>query len=103
MAAMVRRAHSPHGLPLIGSALELRRNLLGLHLRAVYHPDAVQRVLAGESGRYRKDNQFYAEVRWAVGDGLLTSQDERWRRQRRLTQPLFTKARVAAAVPSIVA
>ncbi|MFN2496631.1 MAG: cytochrome P450 [Pseudonocardiaceae bacterium] len=121
-----RRAPGPRGLPLIGSALELRRDLLGLHLRAmrelgdvvrfwagppgarivfytVYHPDAVQRVLAGESGRYRKDNQFYAEVRWAVGDGLLTSQDQRWLRQRRLTQPLFTKVRVAAAVPSIVA
>ncbi|MCA1681614.1 MAG: cytochrome P450, partial [Actinobacteria bacterium] len=49
------------------------------------------------------DNPFYAEVRWAFGDGILSSQDERWRRQRRLTQPLFTKARVAAAVPSIVA
>jgi len=117
---------SPRGVPLIGSARELRRDLLGLHLRAmrehgdvvrfwagppgarlvfytVYHPDAVQRVLAGESGRYRKDNPFYAEVRWAFGDGILSSQDERWRRQRRLTQPLFTKARVAAAVPSIVA
>lgn len=113
-------------MPLLGSALELRRDLLGLHLRAmreygdvvrfwagppgarltfytVYHPDAVQRVLASESARYRKDSQFYAEVRWAVGDGLLTSQDERWRRQRRLTQPLFTRARVVAAVPSIVA
>lgn len=121
-----RRVPSPPGLPLIGSALELRRDLLGLLLRAmrehgdvvrfwagppgariafytVYHPDMVQRVLASESGRYRKDNQFYAEVRWAVGDGLLSSQDERWRRQRRLTQPLFTARRVAAAVPSMVA
>lgn len=120
------QAPSPRGLPLIGSARELRRDLLGLHLRAmrehgdvvrfwagppgarlefytVYHPDAVQRVLASESGRYRKDNQFYEEVRRAFGDGVLSSQDERWHRQRRLTQPLFTKARVAAAVPSIVA
>src|SRR2546422_777861 len=109
------------GLPLIGSALDLKRDLLGAYLEAmrehgdvarfvagppglqlvfyvVFHPDGVQRVLAGESGRYRKDNRFYRELRAAIGDGLLTSQDDRWRRQKRFVQPLFTRHRTARYV-----
>jgi cytochrome P450 len=62
---------------------------------AVFHPDAVRRVLATEADRYRKDSRFYNEVRWALGDGLLNSQDARWRRQRRFVQPLFTRRRIA--------
>ena len=84
------------GLPLIGSALDLKRDLLGAYLEAmrehpdvarfvaglpglqlvfyvVFHPDGVQRVLAGEAARYRKDNRFNQELRAAIGDGLLTS------------------------------
>jgi cytochrome P450 len=108
----------PRGAPVIGSALELQRDILGTYERArrrygdvvrfvigppgrrsllyvVFHPDAVRRVLAAEADRYRKDNQFYEEVRWALGDGLLNSQDERWLRQRRFIQPLFTRRRIA--------
>ena len=114
----------PRGLPLLGSALDLRRDPLRTFLRAmhdhgdvarfvagppglrqtfvvVFHPDAVQRVLGRGADRYRKDNVFYTEVRGLLGEGLLTSQDERWRGQRRLLQPLFTRRRLAAYVPVI--
>lgn len=113
------------GVPLIGSALDLQRDLLGTHLRAmreygdvvrfvagppglrltfyaVYHPDAVQRVLASESRRYRKDSVWYDEFRWAFGDGLLNSQDEQWVRQKRFVQPLFTRQQIAGYVPVMV-
>lgn len=60
----------------------------------LFHPDGAQRVLAGNAANYRKDNLFYAEVRDAFGDGLLTSQDEEWQRQKRFLQPLFTQRRV---------
>jgi len=33
---------------------------------AVFHPDAVRRVLQAEADGYRKDNVFYEEVRWAL-------------------------------------
>jgi cytochrome P450 len=106
------------GGPVLGLLPDLRRDVLGTLERArrehgdvvrllagpprlrstsyaVFHPDAVRRVLATEADRYRKDNRFYNEIRWALGDGLLNSQDERWLRQRRFVQPLFTRRRIA--------
>ena len=117
-----RRPPTPRGVPVLRSALDLRRDPLGTFLRArrehgdvlrfvagppglrqsfviVFHPDAVQRVVSRGADRYRKDNLFYVEVRELLGEGLLTSQDERWRRQRRLLQPAFTRQRVAGYVP----
>jgi cytochrome P450 len=114
----------PRGAPLVGSALDLRRDVLGTYERArraygdvvrfaagppglratlyaVFHPDAVRRVLAGEADGYRKDNRFYEELRWALGDGLLNSQDERWLRQRRFIQPLFTRRRISGYAQSM--
>jgi cytochrome P450 len=114
----------PRGAPLVGSALDLQRDVLGTYERArrvygdvvrfvvgppglratmyaVFHPDAVRRVLAGEADGYRKDNRFYEELRWALGDGLLNSQDDRWLRQRRFIQPLFTRRRIAGYAQSM--
>jgi len=104
---------------LLGSAAELRRDMLGTYERAferygdvvrfragppgarlelhlVSHPDGAHRVLAGAATNYRKDNVFYAEIRSAFGDGLLTSQDADWQRQKRFLQPLFGPKRVDA-------
>ncbi|MET3982626.1 cytochrome P450 [Streptomyces sp. PvR034] len=120
------RAAAPQlaGLPLLGSLLDLTSDSLGTYLRAqhrhgdvvrisagppglraelhcVFSPEGAQRVLASESANFRKDNPFYQEIRDSFGNGLLTSQDEDYLRQRRLVQPLFTKRRVdgyAAAV-----
>src|SRR4051812_31483162 len=114
----------PRGTAVLGSALHLQRDFLGTlerarrdhgdvvrfvagpprlrrTLYALFHPDAVRRVLATEADRYRKDNRFYTEVRWALGDGLLNSQDERWLRQRRFVQPLFTRRRIAGYADSM--
>lgn len=103
---------------LLGSALNLRTDTLRVCERAfhdygdvvrfsmgppglrhdlvlVFHPDGAHRVLAGNAANYRKDNIAYHEIRDAFGDGLLTSQDEDWQRQKRFLQPLFTHRRVA--------
>jgi cytochrome P450 len=108
----------PRGFPLLGVLPALRRDTLTLLERArrehgdvvrflagppglrtttyaLFHPDAVRRVLAGRADDYRKENRFYTELRLALGDGLLNSQDERWLRQRRFVQPLFTRRRIA--------
>jgi len=68
---------------------------VGRELTFAFHPDAAHHILAGHAANYRKDTVFYAEVRDAFGDGLLTSQDGDWQRQKRVLQPLFTPRRVA--------
>ncbi|WP_370656893.1 cytochrome P450 [Streptomyces sp. NBS 14/10] len=76
----------------------LRREIYG-----VFSAEGIQQVLATEAANFRKDNAIYEELRHGLGNGLLTSQDERYRRQRRLIQPLFTRRRVegyATAVTS---
>jgi cytochrome P450 len=108
-------APGPRGAPVIGLARALRRDPLGTLERArrahgdvvrlvvgphvtrhaLFHPEAVRHVLACEADGYRKDTRVAEELRWTFGDGLFNSQDERWRRQRRLIQPLFTRPRIA--------
>lgn len=106
------------GSILLGSARELRRDMLGACERAfreygdvvrfsvgppglrqelclMFHPDAARDVLAAASNGYRKENSVYGEIRGSFGDGLLTSQDDEWLRQKRFLQPLFTARRVA--------
>jgi len=106
------------GSPALGLLKDLRGDVLGTlerarrecgdvvrleagppRMRAVtyafFHPDAVRHAMATEADRYRKDNRFYVELRWSLGDGLLNSQDARWKRQRRFIQPLFTRKRIA--------
>jgi cytochrome P450 len=119
MAAMaaITEIPGPKGLPLLGSALDLQRDSLDAFLRArreygdvvrisagppglrtvlhcVFSAEGAQQVLASQAANFRKDNQFYEELRLSAGNGLLTSQDADYLRQRRLIQPLFTKRQV---------
>ncbi|MCX4783365.1 cytochrome P450 [Streptomyces sp. NBC_01264] len=105
------------GAPLFGSLADLKSDALGTYRRAqrlhgdvvritagppglrtelhcVFSAEGAQQVLASQAANFRKDNALYQEVREALGNGLLTSQDEDYLRQRRLVQPLFTKRRV---------
>ncbi|WP_248869094.1 cytochrome P450 [Streptomyces halobius] len=92
------RAHREHG-----EVVRLQAGPPGLRsvFHAVFAPQGVQQILASEAANFRKDHPLYEEVRQSFGNGLLTSQDADYLRQRRLVQPLFTKRRVdgyAAAV-----
>ncbi|MFH8681360.1 cytochrome P450 [Streptomyces lydicus] len=116
-AAAHREIPGPAGLPVLGSMLDLRRDSLATFLgaqrehgdvirleagppglRSVFYalfaPEGVQQVLASQAANFRKDHPLYEEVRQSFGNGLLTSQDADYLRQRRLVQPLFTKRRV---------
>ncbi|MFI9203860.1 cytochrome P450 [Streptomyces sp. NPDC053048] len=59
------------------------------------HPDHAKHVLADNSANYHKGIGL-VEARRALGDGLLTSDGERWRAQRRTIQPVFQAKRIAA-------
>jgi cytochrome P450 len=65
-------------------------------LYCVFHPDGVRAVLAGSREGYSKRNRFYEQIAEAFGWGLVTSEGELWRRQRRVIQPLFTRRQVAS-------
>ncbi|NJC68423.1 cytochrome P450 [Planosporangium thailandense] len=109
----------PPGHPLLGMANELRRDLLGTMLDgyrqygdlvtyrigpgwkwlgppavAVYHPDGVRQVLTNPQVFNRRTAGFETLTEM-FGEGLLTSDGDLWKRQRRTLQPLFTPQRVA--------
>jgi cytochrome P450 len=66
------------------------------------HPDHARHVLADNVGNYRKGIGL-TEARRVLGDGLLTSEGERWRQQRRAVQPAFRRERIAGFTDVIVA
>jgi cytochrome P450 len=96
---------------------ELRRDYLGTISRAANEIGGLARISAGPPGwrvtfysvsspelaaeilsqpdRFRKNGPGYRELRRELGENLLTSEDESWRRQRRFLAPIFTRRRIA--------
>lgn len=112
------------GAPIIGPVGEIRRDYLAAMLRAareagpvaridvgppgwrasfysVSSPDAVQQVL-GRPELYTKDTPAYREVRRALGNGMLTSEGDEWRRQRRFLAPVFTPRRITTSYADVM-
>ena len=58
------------------------------------HPDHAKHVLADNAANYHKGIGL-VHARRALGDGLLTSEGELWRKQRRVIQPAFQSRRIA--------
>lgn len=65
------------------------------------HPDHAKHVLADNAANYHK-GIGYIESKRALGDGLLTSEGELWRKQRRTIQPVFQHKRIARQADVIV-
>jgi enediyne biosynthesis protein E7 len=59
------------------------------------HPDHAKHVLADNAANYHKGMGLAEARRRILGDGLLTSEGELWRRERRLIQPSFRRDRLA--------
>ena len=55
----------------------------------VTHPDGVKRVLLENQANYSKRTRGFDSLRLFLGQGLLTSEGDFWRRQRRIAQPAF--------------
>ncbi|MGW3359740.1 cytochrome P450 [Streptomyces bungoensis] len=63
-------------------------------------PDYAKHVLADNAGNYHKGIGL-VESRKVLGDGLLTSEGELWRAQRRNVQPAFKPGRIAAQAGAV--
>src|SRR6266853_1007819 len=101
-------APGPRGHPLLGSLPEVRRDPIRLFLESfqrygdvvrfhfgpmiahlVSSPAGANHVLAENNKNYGKQTRGYRNLRYVLGNGLLTSEGETWKRQRRIAQPAF--------------
>jgi cytochrome P450 len=70
------------------------------HLRSYFvsRPEYVRHVLVGNHRNYEKGNLF-AKLKTVAGEGLLFSEGEAWRQQRRWVAPAFQRSQVQGVVP----
>ncbi len=102
----------PHGKQLRASLSRIRRDALAEYLalhthygdivrlptfpHALYlirHPDTIQHILRDQAQQYRK-GRLFRSIAAVQGQGLLTSEGDFWRQQRRLMQPVFRQRQV---------
>jgi cytochrome P450 len=103
----------PRGFPILGLTLAIRKDALGTLLRVarqygdivrmpvafqnrilLNHPDFIQQVLVIQQSKFHKSELTKKIVGGLLGQGLLISEGEFWRRQRRLAQPAFHRGRI---------
>lgn len=108
-----RALPGPKGLPFVGVSFHLLRNPLEVMRNAardygdivripvilqsrilLNHPDYIQQVLIHQQGKFHKSTLSKEATRRLLGQGLLVSEGEFWRRQRRLAQPAFHRHRI---------
>src|SRR6476659_7581456 len=109
------RRSGPRALPFLGHALAVTRDPLGFfadaarhygdwaplrigtrRFYAATHPDLIEEALVAKHRSFRKSPGLRRSS-ILFGNGLLTSEGDFWRKQRRLIQPAFHRDRIAAA------
>ena len=75
----------------------VRMRFLYIHAYFLYNPDDIEALLTTNAKSFRKAQSlrspFFARL---VGNGLVTSEGDFWRRQRRLAQPAFHRQRISS-------
>ena len=78
-----------------------RMRILGRPVWLASHPDLIEQVMVRSNKGYLKSRAERRGLSF-LGDGLLTSEGEFWRRQRRLQQPAFHKKRIEGYAATMV-
>lgn len=104
----------PKGIPFLGPVLELGRSPLNFldktfaqygdvssflegptrRIFLLNHPDHIESLLVKHAKQVIKD-RITRKLRRSIGDGLVTSEGQHWKRQRRLAAPSFTPHQIA--------
>ncbi|HXU80302.1 MAG TPA: cytochrome P450 [Polyangia bacterium] len=63
--------------------------------RLFSQPSGIKRILQDNNENYGRQTRSHAALRATLGNGLITSDGDFWRRQRRISQPAFHKQRIA--------
>jgi cytochrome P450 len=77
----------------------IERNVFGHRVHIVTHPDVVQRVLLDNAANYEKPKLVKKLLQPVIGRGLLSSDGELWRAQRKIVAASFAPPAVDALVP----
>src|ERR1700678_568395 len=103
----------PKGAPLLGLALNVLRDPLATLMRVarqygdivcipvfrhyrilLNHPDYIEQVCIVQHAKFHKSTLTKDVTERLLGQGLLISEGDFWRRQRRLAQPAFHRSRI---------
>ena len=85
---------------LHGDAFRIFSPLLERQIWVLSHPDHVRHVLVDRSANFTKGIGI-DRVAILLGNGLMTSEGETWRAQRRLMQPSFHRSVIATWMPHL--
>ncbi len=86
-----------------GDAIRFRA-ALNFYGYLFFHPDHYKQILQDNNRNYTKmPHPSLALLRPVIGNGLLTSDGEFWRRQRRLAAPAFHRKRIASFAGTMTA
>jgi cytochrome P450 len=77
----------------------IERNVFGHRVHIVMHPDMVQHVLLDNAANYEKPKLVKKLLKPVIGRGLLSSDGELWRAQRKIVAASFAPPAVDALVP----
>ena len=74
----------------------LKRDILGFRVHILLDPDLIEHVLLNNAANYAKPDIVKHLLGPIIGQGLLTSDNELWREQRRIVAASFSPAAVRA-------
>ena len=80
-----------------------RINALGTPILFANSPELLHEMLVEKAKSFMKSPGLRGPLKPLAGEGLFTSDGERWRRQRRLMAPLFTQAQIAGFADTMAA